>query len=269
MTTVRDHLWMWGHPAGSHDVDFKLPRASRMTPAEAAFYLNVPNMLMVAFAGKPEPEEFDLYARSFAPLKHVVWSIIGDSSSTRNNEQSDLEPVLKLAEAFPNINGAIMDDFFHPVNEAGACSRVSVAELANFRARLHAAPSPLDLWVVLYRHDLHLPVQAHLEQCDVVTYWTWEPENLAHLEEDFHTVETLAPGKRKVLGIYMHDFSAAKEISLDAMRHQCDLGLRWLEEGRIEGMIFLASCISDLNYPAVEWSRDWIARVGDRELATR
>ncbi len=266
MTTVRDHCWIWGHPAGCHDAVFNLPRPSRMTPAEASLYFNVPNMVMVCFAGKPEPAEFDLYARSFRPLKQVVWSIIGDSSSTRNNEQSDLEPVLQLAEQFPNLTGAIMDDFFHAVNEAGACSRVSVAELADFRARLHAAARPLDLWVVLYRHDLHLPVQAHLAECDVVTYWTWEPENLIHLAADFQQVEALAPGKRKVLGIYMYDFSRGEAISIDAMEHQCALGLRWLEEGRIEGMIFLASCISDLDLPAVEWTREWIAQVGERPL---
>lgn len=266
MSTVRDRFWVWGHPAGAHDVDFHLPRASRMTPAEAAFYLGVPNMLMVCFAGKPEPAEFDLYARSFRPLQQVVWSIIGDSSSTRNNEQSDLEPVLQLAEEFPNVTGAIMDDFFHPVNEAGAFSRVSVAQMGDFRNRLHGAARPLDLWVVLYRHELHLPVQAHLDLCDVVTYWTWEPEHLAMLETDFAQVEALAPGKRKVLGIYMHDFSRGEEISIAAMEHQCSVGLRWLEEGRIEGMIFLASCISDLDFPAVEWTREWIAKVGNREL---
>lgn len=266
MTTVRDRFWIWGHEAGSHDNVYQLPRHSRMTPAEGAYYLGVPNLLMVCFGGKPEPEQFDLYARSFAPLQQTVWSIIGDGSSTRNDEQSDLDAVLTLANEFPNVTGAIMDDFFHPLNEDGACSRVSVAQLADFRARLHGVARPLDLWVVLYRHDLLLPAQAHLEQCDVITYWTWEPDELVNLEENFTRMEALAPGKRKVLGCYMYDYNTPQEISLAAMEHQCNLGLRWLEAGRIEGMIFLASCICDLNLPAVEWTREWIAQVGDRPL---
>ncbi len=267
MSAVRDHFWVWGHEAGSHDTVYNLYRGSRMTPAEGAYYLGVPNLIMVCFGGKPEPAQFDLYARSFTPLKRVVWSIIGDSSSTRNNAQSDLEAVLALAEEFPNITGAIMDDFFHPLDARGVFSRMGVPRLAEFRAHLHAAPRPLDLWVVLYDHDLDLPVQAHLAQCDIVTFWTWKPENLAKLEEHFARAEALTPGKRRMLGCYLFDFSAGKEITAAQMEAQCALGLRWLEEGRIDGMIFLATCICDLNYPAVEWTREWIAAVGDRELA--
>jgi len=45
------------------------------------------------------------------------------------------------------------------------------------------------------------------------------------------------------------------------MKHQCEIGLRWLEEGRIEGMVFLASCSCDLNIEAVEWTRGWIEEI--------
>jgi len=56
---------------------------------------------------------------------------------------------------------------------------------------------------------------------------------------------------------------------VEGMARQCELGLTWLQSGRIEGMIFLASCICDLEVPAVEWTRDWIRRVGDRILGNR
>jgi hypothetical protein len=46
------------------------------------------------------------------------------------------------------------------------------------------------------------------------------------------------------------------------LERQCSLGLRWLRDGRIEGMIFLASCICDLGLDAVEWTRQWIAAQG-------
>ena len=55
-------------------------------------------------------------------------------------------------------------------------------------------------------------------------------------------------------------------MPVDVIGPQCELGLRWLREGRIEGMIFLASCIGDLDLEAVEWSRDWITKVGDETL---
>jgi hypothetical protein len=237
-----------------------------MTPAEAAFYLGIPNVLMVNFGGIPTPDVFDQNAMALSPLQQVVWSIIGDSSSTRNDSQSDLEPVLALAAQFPNITGAIMDDFFHAPDADGKVSRVSVAQLAEFHAALHAVPRPLDLWVVLYRHDLEFGVQDHVAQCDVVNFWTWEPAQLWNLEANFARVEAMAPTKRKVLGCYMYDFNEGKPMPLDVMEHQCTLGLRWLREGRIDGMVFLASCICDTGLDAVEWSKRWIAEVGDQTL---
>jgi len=50
------------------------------------------------------------------------------------------------------------------------------------------------------------------------------------------------------------------------MQSQCELGLKWLKAGEIEGMIFLCNNIMDKNLEAVKWTRDWIARVGDEPL---
>ena len=58
-------------------------------------------------------------------------------------------------------------------------------------------------------------------------------------------------------------------MPLALMEKQCSLGLDWLREGRIDGTIFLASCICDLGLEAVEWTRSWIAAVGDLRLDTR
>jgi hypothetical protein len=50
------------------------------------------------------------------------------------------------------------------------------------------------------------------------------------------------------------------------MAHQCGLGLKWLREGAIEGIVFLASCICDLGLEAVEWTRQWVREVGPQVL---
>jgi hypothetical protein len=55
-------------------------------------------------------------------------------------------------------------------------------------------------------------------------------------------------------------------MPLDLMQHQCELGLRWLRQGRIGGMIFLASCLCDLDLEAVMWTRDWLSQEGDEQL---
>jgi hypothetical protein len=144
---VRSRLWVWGHEAGSHNDAWHLPGKSHMTPVESAYYLGVPNALMVVYNNKPEPP-FDRLAVAFRPLQQVVWSILGDSSSGRNN---------------------------------------------------------------------------------------W-------------------------------DYDSCQPMPIALMEHPCRLGLPWLHAGRIDGIIFLASCICDLELEAVEWTRRWIARVGEEPL---
>jgi hypothetical protein len=264
MERVRDRFWLWGHIAGSHNEGWNLPESSRITPAEAAYYLGIPNVIMVTYDGKPEPP-FDQEALALSPMRKVCWSIVGDSSSKRNDEKSDLDEVVDLASIFPNITGAIMDDFFDSGGEHGI-GRYGVDELQGFNDALHGAVRPLDLWVVLYTHQLEMQFEKHLDKCDVLTFWTWNSDDLSKLEENFAEVERRSPGIRKVLGCYMWDYGPHRHMPVEAMQMQCELGLKWLKEGRIEGMIFLSNCVADIGLPAVEWSKKWIAEVGDEPL---
>ena len=105
--TVRDRLWLWGHPAGCHTqnpTQWGLPGSSRITPAEAAAWLGTPNLLMVRYDIEPKPP-FGDYARPMRALRRVVWSIEGGGGA-------DVGPVLELRGALPNLRGVIMDDYF-------------------------------------------------------------------------------------------------------------------------------------------------------------
>ena len=159
-----------------------------------------------------------------------------------------------------------MDDFFRSEEDGDQISALSLEELKEVKALLGAAARPLDLWVVLYAHQLHMPVRKHLELCDNVAFWTWEAKDIDKLEDNFAQMESIAPSCSKILGCYMWDYGTKNPIPVDLMRKQCTLGLQWLREGRIEGMIFLASCICDLDLEAVEWTRRWIGEVGDQSV---
>jgi hypothetical protein len=80
---VRDKLWLWGHPAGSHHGDtarhYNLPGKSRITPVEAAHYMGVPNLLMVTYPGYGPKPPYDQLALSMRSLEQVVWSVVGAS----------------------------------------------------------------------------------------------------------------------------------------------------------------------------------------------
>ena len=114
--------------------------------------------------------------------------------------------------------------------------------------------------------ELDMPVQAHLEFCDKITFWTWEARNLERLEENAATWQALAANSRRVLGCYMWDYGGRQPMPLGLMERQCELGRQWLRQGRIHGLIFLASCICDLELEAVEWTRRWLQTVGDEPL---
>ena len=256
--TVRDRLWIWTHAEGAYKTEYGLPRTSRMTPVEGAAYLGVPNLLFIRYSGAP-PMPFDQYAIAFRCMKRVVWSLVGAGGLSQDTER---QHVLALAARFPNLGGFIMDDYFRP-DGAGA---LSVDQLRALRDQLLVAGSRRDLYVVLYQHQLALPVQAHLDFCDKIPFWTWEAKDLDDLEPSFGRLEKLAPRHGKLLGCYLWDFGTSRPMPLESMKRQCALGLKWLEQGRIEGMIFLASNVCDLELETVEWTRRWIAAVGSRRV---
>jgi len=262
MDTIRDKLWLWGHAAGSHDKGWGLPGSSRMTPAEAALYMGVPNVILVRYEGRPEPP-FAQYALPLRAVQQVVWSVVGAGGATEDEERRQ---VIELAETMPNLTGVMMDDFFREPSVEGEAGVLSPRALRALREQLSLPERRLDLWVVLYGHQLDLPVRDHLSLCDQVSFWTWKAEDLDHLEHDFATVEALAPSCGKLLGCYMWDYGNKQPMPVERMAQQCEMGLRWLREGRIEGMIFLATCICDLGLETVEWTRRWIAQVGDPNL---
>jgi hypothetical protein len=262
--TVRDKLWLWGHDAGAHNDSWGLPGPSRITPAEAAFYLGVPNLIMVRYAGLP-PLPFDQYALPLRALKRVVWSVVGAGGLTDDQERAH---VLELAARQANITGLMLDDFFgteQPVPDIDLAV-LPPDQLCELRGQLALVGRRLRLWAVLYEHQLDKPLAPYLELLDVVTLWTWDSEKLPALEGNLERLEQVAPRCGRVLGCYLWDYNQKQPLPLGLMRHQCELGLSWLRQRRIEGMIFLASCVCDLELETVEWTRDWIAQVGDERI---
>jgi hypothetical protein len=256
-------MWMWGHEAGSHNAGWGLSEPSRMTPLEGACYLGVPNLILIRYEDKPEMP-FDQYAIPFRALKQVYWSVTGAAGATSEQER---DHVLGLAERFPNIVGLFLDDFFCKRGDA----RPAVMSLDQVRAmkrEMNVAGRQLRLGVTFYDHDLDRPeLIPFLELCDEVGLFTWEAPNLRSLEANFGQLERIAPRSDKLLNLYLWDYGRKRPMPPDLMELQANTGLRWLVEGRIAGMIFLASCICDLGLETVEWTRNWIAQVADTALA--
>lgn len=271
--TVRDRLWMYGQEPGQQTGQYNLPGKSSITEVEAAFYMSVPNLIFGNFAKSSDSlSQFRQLAIPCRPLKRVVWSMV-DSGST---DQHKRDLVLQLASETPNVTGVILDDFFaRGFGEPGYLStpqdRIGVLNLEELQAlqRSLKANKKLDLWVVIYDHDLERQVQEHLRFCDVVSLWVWRAADLGQLPSALGKLDKLAPQARRMLGCYMYDFGDKKAMPLAAMKFQCDLALDWIQQGRIDGMILDESAICDLGLDAVEWTREWIQQVGDQKLGVK
>ncbi len=264
--TVRDRLWVWAHEAGVYNGAWGLPGNSRITPVEGAHWFDVPNLIFIRYEGKPAPP-FEQYAVPFRSLKRVYWSIAGAGGATSEEER---QQVWRLAASLPNCAGLFMDDFFRSSEAVklpegkSVPAALSIEELKDLRGRLNLGFRKLDLGVTLYTHQLEPRLVPQLELCEVISLWTWKSEDLKDLEANLAALKKMVPDKRLLLGCYLWDFGNQKPMPLERLEKQCELGLRWLLEGRIEGIIFLATNLADLNLEAVEWARAWIERVGGR-----
>ena len=289
-STVRDHLWIFTVPAGCDDDWYEqggVRGGSRMTPAEGAFYLNVPNLILVRNQDRPPlphherwraKTTYEQYALSFRPLDRVLWSVVGSSGAGGLRE---LGPVLELARAYPNISGIYLDDFIVDAQprdgENIGRPALATAELESARRRMKALGRPMDIWLTMYSHEV-LPDHPHYRGCDpplagvldlfdVLTLWTWWSDELKTLEQSLAALEAIAPKKARIaLGMYVWDFDGKKAVPVDLMKHQCDLALEWITKGRIHEIIVLGNTGLDLGLPSAEYVREWIARVGKAPL---
>ena len=96
---------------------------------------------------------------------------------------------------------------------------------------------------------------------DGLTLWTWKSQELPLLEERVSRIAENFPQKKKLLGIYLYDFSARKAVPNELMEHQCEAGLRLLKEKKIDGMVFEANTVMGVGLPSELWLRKWLEKV--------
>ncbi len=263
--TVRDHLWLFTVPANT---DFaSVQRRSLMTPAESGLYFDIPNLILVqASAGESKYGRFEppfaQYAIGLRPFKRIVWSITGSGGF---NSETETREVMKLAKSAPNFTGIMLDDFFSSKRE-GKKAVFTAEELGRIRLELKSIGTRLDILATYYTQLLDLDLSEYLKLIDVLTLWTWRSAEIPDIERNLNRLDKVAPNTRKMLGCYMYDFELRKSVAIPAMELQCETGLRLLKQKRIEGIIFLSNTVADLGFESVEWTRNWIQKVGDTRV---
>ena len=270
---LKDNFWLWGQNPGSHHVGspeggYKLPGKNLMDPREGCNFFGIEKCCRVAMSAGPFPP-FDAEAEKIKDLKEVVWSAIGAGGiKQHNNDQSDLDEVLRIAEIYPNISGAILDDFFLSAETADkSIARHSLESIRSMCNKLHNfRKRRLDLWMVWYTYQLDFNVGDYIKLTDVITLWTWKGSDLQELDNNIQKFIEKTPGKRRLVGVYMWNYGERKPLTMDQMKYQLDRCYYWLKKEKIEGLIFCSNAIADIGLDTVEYTRKWIAEVGNERI---
>ncbi len=271
MTIARDKFWIFGVRAHQDDIwlgkrdEDRAYKRSRITPAEAALMLDVPNMLMINCDGIPVPFSDDAYgyAESFCRMNRVFWGVTGSGGFRVGNEERF---ICELAGKYPNIAGAFMDDFFGKFRGMPDAAERAEALLKEIRGGLDKAPRPMELYTVWYTHEVEEVEPRLIDYIDGLSLWTWSCGELPLLEGRFEAIEKNFPKQKKLLGIYLYDFPSGMPVPVELMKHQCELGLRLMREGRLDGMIFEANSVMGVGLPSEKWLREWLETAKYTEL---
>ena len=139
-------------------------------------------------------------------------------------------------------------------------------QLKVLRERIAVNGRKLPITCVIYTHQISPRILPHVKQVDKVAMWTWRSDDLVNLEANFEKLQQTVHPKPILLGCYLFDYGDNKQMTVERMKRQCELGLKWLHQGKIQGMIFLASNVCDMELPAVDWTRKWIMSVGKQPV---
>ena len=274
MAFARDKFLLFGCPAHDDDIwllpDWRTQKVtyghnSRITPAEGAFMLDIPNMAMVKNAdGVPAAFSKDAigYMESFCAMDRMIWSAMGSGGFRTGNEEKF---ICELAEKYRNVTGVYLDDLLSPLRKKGNADPEALREmLREIREGLNAAPRPMKLYATWYWHDD--PPKFLEDFVDTLVFWTWNSEDLVKLRERFESVEKKFKKAKLMLGVYFYDYYNRRPVTDEMMELQCGYGLSLMKEGRLDGMMFLGNNLLGAQLPSEYWLREWVEKVKYTEV---
>ena len=268
MAIARDKFWIFGVRA--HQDDTFLGPAyrrkdvkcywSRITPAEAAFMLDVPNMMFISCDGEPAPFSQDAmgYLDSFTPMNNVLWSCTGSGGFRMGREE---EFICSVLDDYPNVRGGFLDDYFgkwhkKPEDER----RVLLLDLKKtILEGLSKANRPMELCSVVYTHELDKVDDELAEGITMIALFTSQ-DQIMNWEENIKKAREVFPNQKILLGIYLFEFSTSTPTPIELMEHQCEIGLKYMKEGVLDGMIFECNAEMGVGMQSELWLREWIKK---------
>jgi len=128
----------------------------------------------------------------------------------------------------------MLDDFFaERPGSGGEATALSLNELRELRGHLASDGRRLNLWAVLYEHQMNAKLAPFLELLDVVSLWSWEVEKLLDIRARLGQLEALDLSCKKVIGCYMWDYGGKRPLRPRTRSRGMDTGMDSEDRGSI------------------------------------
>ena len=225
-----DKLWLWGGPTpqwGGSPLPDTLVRTAK--------YFDAPNGVYVY--GPTSEEMIALHAG----MKKVLAMVTTTCRAPGQQPESDAECAEKLSRLslkYPCVAGGMMDDMTAGLQNV---TPEKIRQVATVSANLKKHNPALKLFGVVYCHELGKKdfsgIQPYL---DGVNIWHWHQEELLDMEKNVELCRANFPGKKLLMGLFLHDYGTADAGALiELLLHQLKGARALLAEGKIDGLVIL------------------------------
>ncbi|OGV70087.1 MAG: hypothetical protein A3K19_27660 [Lentisphaerae bacterium RIFOXYB12_FULL_65_16] len=244
---LNEQVWVWGGPTaqwgGSMDDDCLL-KGGRFFGVRNVLYVYGPHT--------------DTMLSVLKPFEKVVCQI---GSNCRNPEAvqpdtvKEAEQLSALSLRYPNIVGAVIDDF-----DTGS-EKFSATKMAALQKALRSHNPSLKLHVVTYTFRQHEGYEDLLPYIDVVTMWVWKQCDIAEVDAGLKRIRSEFPGKPVYMGVFLHDYGETKAgTRIERLNFQLDKGRAYLADGLLQGMIILGDREIAKEPAQAKFVRDYLAQ---------
>ena len=223
-----DKVWVWGGPTpswGGSMADDTLVRGADYFGAENVVYVY----------GPTTDKMLDLHSK-YKKMLCQINATCRTEGALANTEEENAELLSHLSLKYPNIVGAMCDDY-----TVTSTKIVLPERFEKLYAALKKHNAALKLYGVVYVHELGRRkfrlIQPYI---DVINLWHWNKEEILDIDKNIATCQQDFPGKPVLLGIFIHDYGCAScGTPTELLVYQIEKAREYIHKGIVEGIVIL------------------------------
>ena len=225
-----DKLWLWGGPTpywGGNMADDALVTAADYFKTENGVYVY----------GATNEKTLQLHSGFKKLICQVNSNCRTPGAQEGSTDAENAERLSKLSLQFPNITGAVCDDF-----GVKYLHIVPPEPITEIRRGLKKYNENLKLYCVVYAHELaqNKDFSLVVDQIDVVNFWLWHMEDILEYDKYIEMCQKTFPGKPILQGIFLHEYGTSDAGQMpELLIYQLERCRKYLAEGVLEGVVLL------------------------------